>query len=119
MAKAALVHAAAMRWDWMVRCSCLGVSEESALVHADNFRRRLRHHSYGIHLIGGLHRDPYLHLHGLLHLSRHLRARFNDVATLTEWLRDQWHRGEVHVEAIRSTPHAIAYLARHPETVSW
>ena len=35
-------------------------------------------------LRGGLHRDPYLHFHGLLHLSRHLRARFNDVATLTE-----------------------------------
>ena len=114
-----MADAANVRWDWMVRCSCEGLGEETALAHIDQFRRRLRHYSHGVYLIGGLHRDPYLHFHGLLHLSRHVRARFNDAATLTEWLRDQWHRGEVHVEAIRSTAHAIAYLARHPETGSW
>jgi len=98
------------------------ISEDMAQVHIDRYRQALRRDSSGVGLMTGLHRDPMLHAHGLLKLSRRLHVRFLTITELQTFLSRRWTHGEVWVRAVERTERprgAAHYLARHPETLSW
>lgn len=98
------------------------VTEDLAQVHIDRYRKALRRDSSGVGLVTGLHRDPMLHAHGLLKLSRRLHVRFATVTELRDFLALRWPHGEMWVRAVGHTEHpagAVHYLARHPETLAW
>lgn len=88
--------------------------------HLNELRTRLRRESRGVVLLTGLHREPMLHAHGLLKLSRRLRITLLNADEVRYWIQARWRHGEVWSEPFDRTyapGESISYVCRHPETV--
>jgi len=73
--------------------------------------------------VAGVHREPMRHAHGVWKMSRRQRLHILNAAEAQAVLQCRWPHGEVWVQAFdgeRYEPHGtIAYIGRHPETVTW
>ena len=113
-----------VRWDFWLRFGwAQAVPEDTALEHLDRLRRRLHRESIGTAFVTGLHRDPMLHAHGVWKLSRRQRLHILTADEARLFLQLRWPHGEVWGQAFdgaRYDPRgSIAYVGRHPETVTW
>jgi hypothetical protein len=114
-----------VRWDWWLRFAWRqpGITEATALEHLDQLRRRLHRESHGTAFVTGLHRDPMLHAHGLWKLSRRQRPHILNATEAQAVLELRWPHGEVWCDRFdgeRYDPRgSIAYVGRHPDTVTW
>jgi hypothetical protein len=113
-----------VRIDYIVRMEASGVRDSITLeAYLDRLIRDLKRTSGGIWLYAAIHTNPFLHAHGVIHLSRRLAGRFINTQEFQDWLRRYWYHGPVWAAPFDATQQhargAAGYAARDPGTVVW
>ncbi|HEY6193442.1 MAG TPA: hypothetical protein VI504_00220 [Candidatus Eisenbacteria bacterium] len=121
---------AAIPWHFWIRLEDrrAGSSTLTAHEHLDRLRLELRSKHPGIHFLGGIDEQPYLHAHVALSLSARLRLRYRTPAEVQDWLSLWWPHGGIWVADFdhqrfltehRNGGGALRYVAKHPDTMVW